>query len=248
MMVAIEDELSKHSHKIYFEHTINAWQYYCNKNNIDFIVVREKMPNVKYSVWHKEFVFDYVGDKYDKIGIVDFDTMVKWDAPNIFELYDDEFVGVLDQSSINWMTISQTAYRNAFPQFKNLHVGLGEHINGGVLFFTKNHKPFFEQLKKFYLDNRSVLDNWSVPNTGREQTILNFYLKKENIKMKYLDFRFNTMRLIKNGWLNYNWQLNENNTPFFIKYTYIWHFTGCSVEERVALIANIWQQTKHLYG
>ena len=247
-MVAIEDELSKHSHKIYFEHTINAWQYYCNKNNIDFIVVREKMPNVKYSVWHKEFVFDYVGDNYDKIGIVDFDTMIKWDAPNIFELYDDEFVGVLDKSSINWMNISQTAYRNAFPQFKNVHVGLSEHINGGVLFFTKNHKPFFEQLKKFYLDNKPVLDNWTVPNTGREQTILNFYLKKENIKMKYLDFRFNTMRLIKNGWLNYNWQLNEDNTPFFIKYTYIWHFTGCSVEERSALITNIWQQTKHLYG
>jgi hypothetical protein len=66
-MVAIEDELSKHSHKTYFEHTINSWQYYCDKHNIDFYVIRSKRPDVKYSVWHKEFVFDYVGDSYEKM-------------------------------------------------------------------------------------------------------------------------------------------------------------------------------------
>jgi hypothetical protein len=70
-MVAIEDELSKHSHKTYFEHTIKSWEFYCKKHDIDFYVVREKLPNVKYSVWHKEFVFDFVGDKYEKIGVVE---------------------------------------------------------------------------------------------------------------------------------------------------------------------------------
>jgi hypothetical protein len=246
MMVAIEDELSKHSHKIYFEHTINAWQYYCNKNSIDFIVVREKMPNVKYSVWHKEFVFDYVGDKYDKIGIVDFDTMIKWDAPNIFELYDDEFVGVLDQTSINWMNLSQTAYRNTFPQFKNMHVGLSEHINGGVLFFTKNHKPFFETLKQFYFDNKPVLDNWNIPNTGKEQTLLNFHLKRDGIKCKYLPYAWNTVGMIKKGLLWHNDKLNDP-IPFFFKYTYIWHFTGFPIEERVQLINQIWSQIQGYY-
>ena len=73
-------------------------------------------------------------------------------------------------------------------------------------------------------------------------------LKKEGVKKKYLDFRFNTMRLIKNDWLQYNWQINEDKTPFFIKYSYIWHFTGCSIEERTNLMTSIWQQTKHLYG
>ena len=117
---------------------------FCDKHNIDFFVIRSKRPDVKYSVWHKEFVFDYVGDSYEKIGIVDFDTMIRWDAPNIFDLYDDEFVGVLDQTSISWMDHSQTAYKTTFPQFKDITVGLSEHINGGVLFFTKNHKPLFQ--------------------------------------------------------------------------------------------------------
>ena len=246
MMVAIEDELSKHSHKTYFEHTIDAWQYYCDKNNIDFFVVRSKMPNVKYSVWHKEFVFDYVGDSYEKIGIVDFDTMIKWDAPNIFDLYTDEFVGVLDQTSISWMDNSQTAYRIAFPQFKDAHVGLSEHVNGGVLFFTKDHKPFFEKLKKFYLDNKSVLDNWNIPNTGKEQTLLNFHLKQEGIKCKYLPYSWTTVGMVKKGLLWYNDKLNDT-VPFFFKYTYLWHFTGFPIEQRNQLINQIWADIKTKY-
>lgn len=245
-MVAIEDELSNHSHQTYFQHTISSWTYYCKKHNIDFVVVSKKLPNVKYSVWHKEFVFDYVGDDYEKIGVVDFDTMIKWDAPNIFELYDDEFVGVLDQNSINWINNSQTAYRNAFPQFKNTHVGLSEHINGGVLFFTKNHKSFFEKLKNFYLTNKNILDNWTVPSTGKEQTLLNFHLKEEKVKRKYLPYCWNTVGMAKKGMFWHNDKLNDP-TPFFMKYAYIWHFTGFPIEQRNQIINQIWEQTKQFY-
>lgn len=245
-MVAIEDEYSKHSHKTYFEHTILAWTYYCKKYSIDFHVVREKLPNVKYSVWHKEFVFDFIGDGYEKIGIVDFDTMVRWDAPNIFDLYDDEFTGVLDQTSIHWMETSQNAYRMAFPQFKDIRVGLMEHINGGVLFFTKNHKPFFENLKNFYLENKYILDNWSIPNTGKEQTLLNFHLKKCNIECKYLPYAWNSVGMIKKGLLWHNDKL-QDPIPFFFKYCYIWHFTGFPIEQRNQLINEIWSQIQPYY-
>lgn len=245
-MVAIEDELSKHSHKTYFEHTIDSWKYYCNKHNIDFFVVKNKRADVKYSVWHKEFVFDYIDNNYEKIGIVDFDTMIKWDAPNIFDLYNDEFVGVLDQTSISWMNHSQNSYKSAFPQFKDIKVGLSEHINGGVLFFTKNHKPFFDVLKKFYLENKQVLDNWNIPNTGKEQTLLNLHLKKHNIKCKYLPYAWNTVGMVKKGLFFHNDKL-QDTTPFFFKYCYLWHFTGFPIEQRNQLINEIWNQIKGFY-
>jgi len=246
LMVAIEDELSKHSHKTYFEWTIKSWEYYCKKYNIHFKVLREKLPNVKYSVWHKEFVFDYVGDSYEKIGIVDFDTMIRWDAPNIFDLYEDEFVGVLDQTSISWMDHSQTAYKTAFPEFKDITVGLSEHINGGVLFFTKNHKPLFNKLKNFYLNNKPILDNWTIPNTGKEQTLLNLHIKQENIKRKYLPYAWNTVGMVKKGLMWHNDKL-EDFTPFFFKYCYLWHFTGFPIEQRNQMINDIWNQIQHLY-
>lgn len=247
-MVAIQDEASKYDHQKYFEASKECWQSYCKKHNIDFIVVDKKLPNVKFCVWHKEFVFDFIGDKYEKIALVDFDTLVHWDAPNFFDLYNDEFCGVLENESLFWIQNSLNAFRGNFVELRDVEITLSEYINGGVLFFHKSHKNFFEKLKTFYIQNKPTFDNWNVPNTGKEQTILNLYLKKENIKKKYLDFRFNTMRLTKNDWLHHNWQIDGDKTPFFIKYSYIWHFTGCSIEERTNLMTSIWQQTKHLYG
>jgi len=247
-MVAIQDEASKYDHQKYFEASKECWQSYCKKHNIDFIVVDKKLPNVKFCVWHKEFVFDFIGDKYEKIALVDFDTLVHWDAPNFFDLYNDEFCGVLENESLFWIQNSLNAFRDNFAELRNVEITLSEYINGGVLFFHKSHKNFFEKLKAFYIQNKPSFDNWNVPNTGKEQTILNLYLKKENITKKYLDFRFNTMRLTKNDWLHHNWQIDGDKTPFFIKYSYIWHFTGCSIEERTNLMTSIWQQTKHLYG
>jgi len=247
VMVAIQDEGSKFDHQKYFNVSKQCWQSYCKKNNIDFFVIDKKLPDVKFCVWHKEFVFDFIGDKYDKIALVDFDTLVHWNAPNFFDLYEGEFCGVLENENLFWIDNSLRAFKSSFSELKDVDIKLSEYINGGVLFFNKSHKEFFDKLKDFYLRNKSTFDNWNVPHTGKEQTILNLYLKKENINKKYLDFRFNTMRLIKNDWLQHNWQLKEDQTPFFIKYSYIWHFTGCSIEERSSLMINIWDQTKHLY-
>ena len=99
-MIAIEDTNSKHQHKSYYELTKLAWQKYCDKNNIDFVLVTEKLPSVKHAKWNKHYVFDYLGDKYEKIGMVDFDTVQHWNCPNPFDLYTNEFCGVIDNSSL----------------------------------------------------------------------------------------------------------------------------------------------------
>jgi hypothetical protein len=201
IIFAIDDGKSKFNHSDYYNVTKQAWESYCRKYNIDFIFVDKLTDNIPHPKWNKHCAFDYV-DGYEKIGMMDFDTMPNWSAPNFFDQYTDEFCGVIDNESINWLTNSITSYRQSFNEL-NVPISLCQYINSGVLFFTKNHK--------------------------------------------YVDFRFNTMRLIKNDWLQHNWQLNENNTPFFIKYSYIWHFTGCSIEERNGLINQIWDQTKQFY-
>jgi hypothetical protein len=39
----------------------------------------------------------------------------------------------------------------------------------------------------------------------------------------------------------YNWQLNEDKTPFFIKYGYVWHFTGFPVKDRIDIMKQVWE-------
>ena len=246
-MFAIEDSNSKFDHNSYYNITKQAWTKYCDKHNIDFLFIDKLLENIPHPKWNKHCVFEYTKDKYEKIGIVDFDTMPNWQSPNFFDLYDDEFCGVVDNESITWLDNSVNLYRNRFEEL-NVDIELGEYINSGVLFFTKKHKFVFEEVLKTYYDNKEKFDNWNVPNTGRDQTVLNLILKKLNVHRKYFDVRFNTMRLIKNDWLHYNWQLDEDKTPFFIKYSYIWHFTGCSIEERTKLIEDIWKQTNQYYG
>lgn len=244
-MIAIEDELSKHSHKEYFEITKQAWELYCKKNKIDFLVISNKIENVLHSKWNKHYVFDFVENTYEKIGMVDFDTMPKWDMPNPFNLYTTEFCGVIDNSSLFWLNNSLVSYKDAFPEL-DINLKISEYINSGVLFFTKDHKFIFDNVKNFYIKNKKKIDEWNVPNTGRDQTVLNLILKKLNVEKKYLPYSWNTVGMIKKGMFFYNDKLNDP-TPFFIKYGNIWHFTGFSIEDRKNLIIQIWNQSKHLY-
>ena len=45
----------------------------------------------------------------------------------------------------------------------------------------------------------------------------------------------------------HNWQLNEDPTPFFIKYGYIWYMQGFPKEERNKITLQIWDSVKQYY-
>lgn len=252
VMFNIDDGRSQHNPHQYTDITKMSWESFCKKHNIDFIHITEPVKDVPHSKWNKHFVFDFIDTKYKKIGMVDFDTMPNMNAPNIFDLYDDEFCGVVDNESIGWLYNSISKYKEAFEDLSyNTEFMIDKYINSGVLFFTRSHKFIFDAVIDFYYKNKESLDNWDVPNTGRDQTVLNLILEhpciKDKFKRKYFDVRFNTMRLRQNGWLSHNWQLNEDSTNFFIKYSFIWHFTGCSVEERSTLINQVWKGLKNNY-
>jgi hypothetical protein len=46
---------------------------------------------------------------------------------------------------------------------------------------------------------------------------------------------------------SYNWQLNEDKTPFFIKYGYDWVFNGIPKNQRTSLMEQTWDLVKHNY-
>ena len=46
---------------------------------------------------------------------------------------------------------------------------------------------------------------------------------------------------------NFSWQLNEDRTPFFIKYGYVWGFSGLPKDQRTEIISQTWDLVKHNY-
>lgn len=241
-IVSIDHHQSKTKCSSYADYCINTWQYWCSKNNVDLIV--EKIGDEKFgkAMWNKTNIAE-IGKKYKKIGIVDTDTMIRWDSPNIFEMYDDEFCGVVDTSDYRWILNSIDVYNKFFPDVK---LNVDNYINSGVMFFTSDHLFLFDQLQKFYFDNKYELDNWS-KGGGKDQTLINYHLTKNKVKQKILDPCWNLISIHRKDMFKHNWQLNNDPTLYFIKYAYIWHFTGFPVEHRESLMRDTWDIIKERY-
>jgi hypothetical protein len=243
-IVSVDHDTSDIKTSSYSDYCIKTWQHYCNRHNIDLVVCREHDERLGRPIWNKELIYK-VGEDYDKIGIVDSDTMVKWNAPNVFNLYTDEMCGVVDTGDFRWLLKSLDNYGNEF--FKDWkQPELEEYFNAGVLFFTNKHLDVFKQVFDFYLENQEELDNWN-KGGGREQTILNYHIKKNGVKKKELLNEWNLFGIHKKDMFKNNWQLNIDQTPYFIKYAYVWHFTGFGADHRERLMKQTWEMIKHNY-
>ena len=234
-MVAINHSSSVYKNSEYSDYSIKTWKWWCEKNNIDFIVNDKHDERFGKPIWNKELIHSF-GKGYDKIGVVDSDTMIKWDTPNIFETFSkDEFCGVVDNANLNWIHDSVNVYKKFFDS----DIDLNSYFNAGVLFFGNKYLDIFEDILNFYLKNQEELDNWQLGG-GKEQTILNYHLVKHNVKKKELTPNWNMLGMHKRGLFSYNWQLNEDKTPFFVKYGNIWHFTGFGIPDRINLMKQTW--------
>ena len=240
-IVNITDPSAKVDHKEYSEPCIRTWEYWCKKHNIDLHIVTSNDTRCGKPIWNKELAFEYAKD-YDKVGIVDADTMIKWDAPNIFETFNEEFCMVHDDTNLDWIYKSVENYRKFFP---NMDLNIDEYGNAGVLFFHTKFLNVCEEVFKLYKENQKELDNWN-KGGGREQTIFNFMLKKLNIPVRYLSPKWNLISMHKRELFKHNFQLNDT-TPHFIKYGYVWHFTGFAIEDRIKVVNNTWSLIKNRY-
>lgn len=240
-IVSITDESAKINHNDYSIYCIESWKYWCRKNNVDLKIVTENDSRCGKPVWNKELIYENAKD-YEKIGIVDADTMIKWNAPNIFETFNEDFCMVRD--TVNWSWV-YNSIQNYGKFFKGIHLDISNYGNAGVLFFHRIYLPLFKQVFEFYKENQEELDSWS-KGGGREQTILNYFLAKNYVDIKFLDGGWNVLGMHKRGWLNSNHQL-QSDMPHLVRYSNIWHFTGFPIEKRTEIVKYVWDAVKGRY-
>ena len=57
----------------------------------------------------------------------------------------------------------------------------------------------------------------------------------------------------KKEMFSYNWQdtdggiAGKDTTPHFIKYSWVWHFTGFPIEQRTSIMKQTWDLVGYLY-
>ena len=242
--VAVDHNTSQFKNSDYSQYCVKSWGSWCKKNDIDFKVITEHDARYKYPVWNKDLIFEKLDTEYDKIGYVDSDTMIHWDAPNPFDMYDDEFCWVKDIANFRWVSNSIETYNKFYP---NQTLDIYDYYNSGVSFFTKEHKFIYDNLQKLYKENSKELDECATKGVGKVQTLLNFEIQKQNVKIKELPPIWNMFSMHKREMFNHNWQDGEDKTPFFIKYSWVWHFTGFPIEDRTNIMKQTWEMVGDRY-
>ncbi len=201
---------------------VDSVSKYCKKYNIDHIVQREPIlkiqPDVKamnrsmqsfqrlgyLPIYEKENAFSYLND-YDKIAIIDADIFIRDTAPNIFdELENYTFGGVVERDmpitpkyASKIKSYSQGQYGSLKDVDWKWNDRGGEFMNMGMMLFSKNLFKYLNgntprefigrpEFKRFV----DGIGNWK---WSTDQTLLNYWIKKEQIPTKQLSWKWNVL-------------------------------------------------------
>ena len=238
----------------YFQYSRKTWEYWCKKNDCLFVPFTEPVEKDLFKFrpnWQKAiFCFDELerlGIEYNQIALIDSSHMIKWDAPNFFEMTEGKMCAMRDIDNMRWIYDSIQGYKEFFDNFE---FDQSKYVNSAPMIFNENHKELFTSFKKFYYDNVDELVRLQdeVVKKGTEQTPLNYWLQINNVDVKLdLPLPFKLTHMHRKELFGHNWQLNEDNTPFFIKYGYNWVFNGIPKDERTNLMSQVWNGVKHNY-
>ena len=222
MFIVNLPETKKQGRSQPYQYAIDSWTVWCKKNNCELFVLTERIYPESYmnANWHKLFVFqllDANNISYDQIMIVDADTIIHPNAPNVFDEADHKFCAVHNFGSYDWICRSIENYKKHL--FPNIDVPLFDYFNSGVIICNKQHKNFYEKIIKFYLDNQEkiiILQN--TYNVGTDQPVLNFFVQQENIDYKQLGYQWNMQDMQR-------WEIFDEELTF-TKIGWIYHFNG----------------------
>ena len=231
-----------------------TWEYWCDKNDVVFFPMEKPIDEdlVKYRInWQKSIycfdLLDEAGIDYDQIFLVDATCMAKWDMPNIFELTDHKFTAWREKDNLRWVYDSIKGYEDFFSYKLDKH----DYFSSGVIIFNKTHKDMFLEFKDLYLNNvdKFVELQDKIVRKGTEQTPLNYWVQKNRVELNLdLPFTFKLTHIHRKDMFKHNWQLNEDFTPFFIKYGYNWVFNGIPKDQRTELMTQVWDLVKNNYN
>jgi len=159
-------------------------------------------------IYEKENALDYF-DRYDQICIVDADIWIRPGSPNIFDELNPnvDFAGVVEREMPIHDWYKQKIKNYSAMQYQGLHVqdnvnfepnNLGyEFYNMGLMLMNKsitekmkarNARAFIERS-----DFKGFVDGIGAWKWSTDQTLLNYWIRKDKVVQQHLDWRWNAL-------------------------------------------------------
>jgi hypothetical protein len=220
------------------EYCLKTWKYWCNKHDVDLIVLSEPIADTSYMkpTWQRWYIWNILDNSnlhYDKILLADVDTMIHWNSPNIFNEVEDGIGVCSDNDNINWVKQSIDGYANLF----DVNLDWTEYFNCGVVLLTQSSRQLCKEIIKFWETNATILNQLQQTlRKGTDQTPVNYIAKKYTVK--YLSKKWNLTHLNRKEILD-NLQ--------FIDCGYIWHFNGFDKSMRTPIMQQTWKNIQCYY-
>ena len=151
-----------------------------------------------------------------------------------------------DMDNLKWIHDSIKGYESFF----NYKLDIKKYVNSSPMIFNESHKEIFKSFKQLYYDNVDTFVELQdkIVRKGTEQTPLNYWLQINNVDINLsLPLPFKLTHMNRKELFSHNWQINQDKTPFFIKYGYDWVFTGFAKDQRSNLMRQTWDMVKHHY-
>ena len=230
-----------------------SWEFWCKRNDVLFVPLEEPIEEDvrKYRInWQKSiFVFDELerrGIDYNQICLVDASSIIRWDAPNFFNLTEGKFSAVRETDNMHWMLQSVEGYEPFF----NFKLDTIKYFSSGFLVFNREHRKMFNSFKQLYIDNVDEFVKMQDETVGKgtEQTPLNYWVQKNNVEVNLLPPTWKLTHIQRKEMFSHNWQLQEDTRQFFMKYGYIWFFTGIAKDQRSNIMNQVWNAYQHFYS
>ena len=244
-----------------YKKCISTWEFYCKKHNIELHLIEgEKyytnFPDYAAMCYDRWIDVKFPIAEYDRITFVDADTIIRWDVPDINQIFDSnnlDIVVVPDQGGTH---IAQY-HINQWVGFKpNVFGIVKNYFNAGFVSMKSHHLHKLQQqislYKDYYYNYKDIESHvkgigikGGVRLDAMDQTAVNIILqeffpynitfttKELNCQVPYL---FNNENDFKNNYSSFEF-LNEG---------YIFHL-GSSTLACTNLINDFWDNFKQYY-
>lgn len=172
-----------------------------------FLTNRSKESYEKYGgylpIYEKENAFNYL-KSYDNVAVIDADVWIRPDSPNIFDDLAPEFdFGAVVEREMpitpqyagkiqNYSRMQYQSIRNVDWKWNDLG---GEFMNMGVMVMNKSITKYLngETPRQFLSRPRfkSFIDGMGPWKWSTDQTLLNTWIREENMNIKNMDWKWN---------------------------------------------------------
>ncbi len=268
-MVAIKGNLTrgaqKRSNLEYLPYARATWEWWCAQRGIEFIVVDqtegvELLPGAPPTVqrWFAPREIIEARGPETQVAVVDADTMIRWDAPDFFDLAGEALTAVHGMS-MGWAGRSIAAFQHLFP---GVALAPEDHFNAGFVVLGARQLEVLSAFGRFYAQHRAELEAiFRSADVGTDQMPLNLVVRREREPVHFLGREFNLLHCFgydrptrlefeidpSPDWTTFEQKAFALPLAFaFIETGFIWHFSN-TVAARTRVMAETWRRVKGHY-